>query len=273
MILQRVLLRLSRAGVLQRPMRTLLGSRTWQVERGEAAGLKLTLPQNLDFVRGSTEPPVQKCVAEHLVPGGVFYDVGANVGFFSLLAARCVGKAGSVYAFEPVTLNAEAIRRNAELNGFGNIFVFEVAADAKTGTGELFVTEWDGGASLSRSAVSPMERVQRRAVSVVALDDLIDAQSLRPPTLVKIDVEGAEIGAIHGMLKTIAKFRPVLVFEVDDGDKAVFAQRREMLDRFVAELGYRITHLEDSYPNVTWHVGHSLARPLLPVGPKVESAC
>ena len=51
-----------------------------QIEAGEAAGLRMTFPQNLDFVLGSTEPPMQRCISQYLAPADVFYDIGANVG-------------------------------------------------------------------------------------------------------------------------------------------------------------------------------------------------
>jgi FkbM family methyltransferase len=262
MLVQRTLLRLHRQGLLRGMLRRLVEERTWSIETGEGAGLRMTFPQNLDFVRGTSEPPMQRCVTSHLTEGGTFYDVGANVGFFSLLAARRVGPSGAVYAFEPVDENVRAIRTNAVLNAFGHVRVFDVAVDASTGTRELFLTGWDGGASLSSHAVEVFEGVTRRAVRTVALDDLIDAHGLRPPTLVKIDVEGAELSALQGMRKTIEKCKPILVYEVDDHDPAVFAQRQQSLDQFVTGLGYRVTHHEQSYPGMAWQVGHSLALPV-----------
>jgi FkbM family methyltransferase len=260
-IVQRGLLKLFEAGLLRGPVKPLLARRTWRVQAGEAAGLKFSFPQNLDFLRGSTERPVQRCVAAHLGPGDVFYDVGANVGFFSLLATKRVGPDGFVYALEPVAENASTVRRNARLNGLANVSVFEVAADATSGVGELLMTDWDGGSSLSDTSVAPNHPTERRAVRVIALDDLIEAERLRPPTVVKIDVEGAEMRVLDGMKRTIERFKPVLVYEVDDGDKAAFERRWQALDERVRGFGYRVTHLEPSYSNLHWQVGHSMAVP------------
>jgi FkbM family methyltransferase len=262
MNVQRLLLKLHKAGLLPGPGRRLLERRTWTVEAGEASGLKLGFPQNLDFVRGSTERPVQRCIAEHLVPDDVFYDVGANVGFFSLLATKFVGPGGAVYAVEPVARNAAAIRRNAALNDLRNLSVFEVAADEKSGSAELFVTGWDGGSSLSAAAISASEPVERQAVRVITLDGLIESERLRPPTFIKLDVEGVELRALRGMRKTLEKHRPVLLYEVDDADRGGLEQRWKALDEFVASFGYRVTRLDDSYPNRNWFVGHSLAVPI-----------
>jgi FkbM family methyltransferase len=260
-IAQRLLLKLLDAGLLRGPLVHALEGRTWQVQAGEASGLKIAFPQNLDFVRGCTEPPMQRCVATHLRPGGVFYDIGANVGFFSLLAARRVGPGGAVYAIEPVRENADAIRRNAGLNDFAHVQVFDVAIDEAKRTGELFVTKWDGGSSLSTAAVAPADALEQRAVDVVSLDELVESRRLRPPTLVKIDVEGAELGALRGMQDTLRRHRPIVVFEVDDGDHGALIRRWKELDDFVTGLGYDVTHLENSYRNIHWFVGHSLALP------------
>ena len=171
MSIQRVFLRLHTVGMLPAPVRRLLRRRTWVVETGVAAGLRLGFPQNLDYILGSSELPVQTAIVQYLSLGGVFYDVGANVGFFSLLAARRVGPSGFAYSFEPLAENARAIRKNAALNAFANLSVFEVAAGEKSRIGELLLTEWDGGSCLSDTEVAPVAPLSRRPVHVAALDD------------------------------------------------------------------------------------------------------
>lgn len=260
MTIQRVLIKLYSSGLLPRGGVELLQTRTWSIEGGEAAGLKIVFPQNLDYVSGSSERPLQACLASHLAPGDSFYDIGANVGFFSLIAARRIGATGTVYAFEPVSENVGAVRRNALLNSFTNVSVFEVAVGANSAAGELLLTPWDGGSSLSTSEVPPPSPLDRRAVRVIALDDFIGQEGLRPPSVVKIDVEGAELGVLQGMTETIRRFKPVLIYEVDDGDRNAFERRWKALDDFVQRLGYRVSRLESSYPNLKWHVGHSVAR-------------
>ena len=98
---------------------------------------------------------------------------------------------------------------------------------------------------------------QTLTVPLLRLDDLLD--STPPPTIVKIDVEGAELGVLQGMTETIRRFKPVLIYEVDDGDRDAFERRWTALDDFVRGLGYNVRRLESSYPNLKWHVGHSVA--------------
>jgi FkbM family methyltransferase len=259
MNVQRAVLKLYTRGLLAGPGHWLLRARPWTVEAGEAAGLKIGFPQNLDFIAGTSERPVQETLVGQLRPGDIFYDIGANVGFFSLIGARAVGAAGRVYAFEPVDENAQAIARNARLNRFDHITVLEVAAGDRDETAPLFVTEWDGGASLARSAIKTSERVLERQVQMSRVDDLVETHGLKPPTLVKIDVEGAEMAVLRGMQRTLEDAKPVVLFEVDDADVAELSCRWNELDAYLAAMGYTITHLRNSYPNVGWHVGHTLA--------------
>jgi len=242
--------------------RRILRERMWTIEGGVGAGLKLRLPQNLDYLSGTSELPVQQALAEQLRPGAVFYDIGANVGFFSLLAARTVGPTGRVCSFEPVAENAAAVRENLRLNRFENASVFELAVGRSSGAAEFLLTDWDGGGSLSSSVVRPAEPVSRRDVRVVALDDLIPAERLPKPDVVKIDVEGVELDVIQGMAKTMAESKPVLLYEVDDGRRNSFDRRWRELDDYVASSGYTISHLKPSYANGGWNVGHSLALPV-----------
>jgi FkbM family methyltransferase len=269
---QRVLLRALSSKMLGRLGERLLRGKVWRIEAGEGAGLRLRLPQNRDYVVGSSELPVQRALKQYLRPGDVLYDVGANVGFFTLQAARHVGPAGLVCAFEPVPGNVDAIRRNAQLNDLANIRLFQLAVGRKQCMAEFLLTQWDGGGSLCAAAVRQEQVVARATVPVASLDELIPSASLPGPTLVKIDVEGAEMDVLEGMSETIQRFNPILLYEVDDGDPGTLRRRWAALDDLVRGYGYAVHHLESSYPNRGWHVGHSLALPPSFGRTKLESA-
>jgi len=261
MTYQRLLLRALASPGLGRLARRLIRNRVWTIEKGQGVGLKFTDIRNPEYILGSSELPVQDALARQVRMGGVVYDVGANLGFFSMIAAKLVGTSGQVYSFEPVIENAATIRLNAKLNQLPNLTCFELAVGSRAGNLELLLSDWNGGASLSPTSVKPTEAVARREVCVVALDDFITEQRLLPPTFVKIDVEGFELEVMQGMSKTIAACQPTLLFEVDDGDQTVFERRWRELDDYIAGFDYRIVHLENSYSNTRWYVGHSLARP------------
>jgi len=235
--------------------------RTGRIVTGAGAGLKFNAANsNPAYVLGTNETPVQQVLAQRLAVGGVFYDIGANVGFFTVIGARLVGAAGRVYAFEPVPENAAAVRRNVQLNAFQNVVVLEKAVSRMGGQGELWVAEYSGGSALA-TAVPPPDTVGTMLVDLVAIDDLVAQKELEPPAVVKIDVEGAELDVLKGMTKTIQAYKPSLIYEIDDGDAAAFAQKQAACAAFLHSFGYQITPLADSYPDAGWLVGNFVAAP------------
>jgi FkbM family methyltransferase len=228
---------------------------------GQAAGLKIAARHaDPNFARGTYERPLQEAIAGNLDTGGVFYDVGANIGFFSIIAARRVGAAGRVYAFEPVAANAASITKSAQLNGFATIEVFPVAVGATSGSAELKLARHIGGAVLA-SVGDPPDMRGHVEVSVVTLDGVIAQRQLRPPSLVKIDVEGAEIDVLTGMQATLREHRPIVIYEVDDASGDRLRSKANAIASFMTAAGYALTSLPPAYASMDWHVEHVLARP------------
>ncbi|MCB1501162.1 MAG: FkbM family methyltransferase [Bauldia sp.] len=240
---------------------TTLLSDVRRISGGEGTGLKIIpLEGDREIALGSYEPPVQRALIDNLAPGDVFYDIGANVGFFSLLAARRVGSGGQVYAFEPVPRNAAAIERGAQLNGFSGLKVFCKAAGATSGTAELNLAHHIGGAVLA-SVGTPPDRRGSLSVEVVAIDDIIRQRALRPPSLVKLDVEGAEMEVLEGMAATLRAHRPILIVELDDATNSGLEAKTASLMSLLAEAGYRFERLAQCYPDADWQVAHFVAKP------------
>jgi len=211
------------------------------------------------YARGSIELPVQEALVGNLAPGGVLYDIGANAGFFSLLGARTVGESGRVYAFEPVPANAGAILRNAALNRFGMIEVIEAAVAAEPGRAELVLDEHPGGAALASagSVVTPAGRIE---VELVSIDALVESGAIRPPTLVKIDVEGAEDAVLDGLVRTVEAHRPAIIIELDDATPDKLEPKLAHARARLESMGYAVEPIADAYPDIAWCVGHLLAR-------------
>jgi FkbM family methyltransferase len=164
------------------------------IAHGVAKGLSFNAQgTNPGYVLGTAEAEVQAILQQHLRPGGVLVDLGANTGFFTVLGARLVGPRGRVYAVEPLAEMAEAVRRNAKLNGFSHVEVIECAVADRDGE-EVLV---EGG--------SPDGSTPHRTVRVTTLDALLDSRGARAPTLVKIDVEGAEERAVQGIGRRLSQ--------------------------------------------------------------------
>jgi FkbM family methyltransferase len=207
---------------------------------------------------GNLESAVQEAMLRHLAAGGVFYDVGANLGFFALLGARLAGPEGTVVAFEAAPDNAEAIRVNAALNGFTNIEVIAKAVSDRSGVGQLQVVDDQSWSKLAEYGEHPnTEKVMD--VELVSIDQLIADGAIRPPTVVKIDVEGAELAVLEGMRSTIAAYQPAIICELHD-THAEFVE-------FARSCGYRLINLEGTIPvQAEGASAHALALPALNSG-------
>jgi FkbM family methyltransferase len=231
------------------------------VAAGPGVGLRIARAgASADYRRGTNELPVQAALADHLRPGGVFFDIGANVGFFSLLAARLVGPGGRVVAFEPVPALAARVRANARRNRLATVAVLEVAVSDAAGATFLVLAAHPGGAALA-AAAPPPDATGTIEVATAAVDDLVAAGRVPPPTVVKIDVEGAEAAVLRGMARTLLAHRPVVVCEVDGPDAAAMAARRSAVVGLLEAAGYAVEVLPPSYPGSAWCVEHLLARP------------
>ena len=258
-----------RAGAFALLLRRLRGARPWPrrpgtVAAGPARGLRLD-PGGGDpaALTGRYEAPVQEALAAALRPGDVVLDVGANIGFLTVLAAHLVGPAGRVVAFEPVPANARLVRRNAALNRQSQVEVVQAAVGDRDGTGTLVLARYAGGAALAE-ADTPPDACGELAVELVTLDRWLAAGAARlpgPVRLLKVDVEGAEPAVLRGAAGLLAAGQPLVLLEVDApaaaDAEAKYAACRDLL----AGHGYRVTRLAGAYPDIAWHVIHLLAEP------------
>jgi FkbM family methyltransferase len=228
----------SSASALAAPLR----SGELVIASGLAGGLRLaakTFPLEHvhahHLLRGTLEIPVQEAFRRHVPAGAVVYDIGANVGFYSLLAARLAGPDGRVYAFEPAPGNAAAVRANAAANYPDRITVLELALGKSPGRAALSIPADSSWAYLERYAPDRSSGATVQ-VEVATIDRLVADGTVMAPQLVKIDVEGAELDVLAGMKETMRRFQPVIVCEMH-GRNAEFVSLAQSLD-------YRVTNLE-----------------------------
>lgn len=218
----------------------MLGDAPRTIDRGVGAGIRISASaSNLGYAMGVSEPAVQEELQRALRPGMVFYDVGANVGFLTLIAARLVGAAGRVVAFEPLAANVQLLERNLELNATGNVSV--VARALSAAPGRLRMTVPESSDSGTQAFLDPAADANGPEVEVSTLDGVIDELGLRPPDLVKIDVEGAELDVVIGMSETLRTVSPRLLIEIHDHRED---PRRETAIRdLLVPLGYRMERI------------------------------
>lgn len=244
----------------QKIMRRMVWGQDVIVRSGVGRGLWFNNNRsNPAYAFGNNELAVQKVFESQLQPGDVVLDVGANVGFFTVLSAHLVGSDGHVFAFEPHEDNVAAIHYNVALNGFKNVTVIEAAVADRSGEGELLVAHYSGGSALSTVATPPPDFKERIVVRILSIDELAAGGIIRRPNMVKIDVEGAELTVLRGMVETIRNDAPVILYEIDDGRKAEFERKSKECADFLVGFGYKIVLLADSYTDIDWYVGHYMA--------------
>jgi FkbM family methyltransferase len=199
--------------LLTRPINFLgqLAAKQGVIQRGAGKGLRFNgRGCSPGYVAGTSEPLEQSLILKHLAQGGVFYDIGANAGFYAVIAARAVGPTGHVYAFEPMPVLAERVRENASLNSMKNLEVIEAAVSDEDG-----VTTFGAQGSLSMlSSIGGARGATTKPLAVRALRVDTFSASHCPPTLILIDIEGDELKALQGGLRTIATYQPILMVEV-----------------------------------------------------------
>jgi FkbM family methyltransferase len=142
---------------------------------------------------GNYEMEVQNALKRLLRPGDVFYDVGANAGFFSLLAAKLVGPTGTVISFEPLPENIQSIREQMALNSAPNWQLVTTAMGGREGTASFSYRP--GQNSMAHLGECSRDEVTI-TVEVSTLDRFITSHP--PPTVLKMDIEGAETEAFQG---------------------------------------------------------------------------
>lgn len=231
-----------------------LKQRDMVIAHGVGRGMRFNAcGSNLGYALGTTEPQMQAVLERYLKPGDTFYDVGACVGFLSILAARLVGPGGHVVAFEPLPRNVEAIAHNRALNALENLRIFGKALSKENATLELLVSRDPTGSKLASTGAAPdTEGVIQ--VETVALDDFIGREALSPPSVVKIDVEGAELDVIAGMTETLARYKPVIICEMHGRNAEYVALMRDR--------GYDVRTLDGDadVASAHWNV-HTVAVP------------
>jgi len=143
--------------------------------------------------------------------GYVVVDIGANIGLYSLLAAKKLKNTGKVYSFEPSKFVIKELRKNIEVNNFNNINVFELALSNSIGKGELYRCEDDAYNSLIAKPMTKVVSID--SVDIITLDDFVKMNNIEKIDVIKIDAEGLDYLILKGAQWTLKNFRPIIFCE------------------------------------------------------------
>ena len=192
---------------------------------------------------GEYEPFATQLFTDRIESGQTVLDVGANIGYYTLLSARLVGELGNVFAFEPDPDNFALLSRNVDENGYDNVHLENVAVSDSTGSVSLYKAgqNWGGHRIYTTS-----DQAGRVSVDSTTLDDFF-AERPNRVDLIKIDIEGAETRALQGMSRLLAKNRRITLFtEFSPGALRDSGSSAEQYAGMLSQQGFTLFLLDES---------------------------
>lgn len=203
-------------------------------------------------LKGIHEEATTSIFKKIIKPGDIFLDLGANIGYFSLLAAKLVGEKGKVFSFEPEPRNFYYLQKNIEINNYKNIYPFQKAVSNINDMIELFICDYDSGHHTINQyegieVYSHGRPTQKKSIKIeaVKLDDFLKDKTDRVD-IVKMDIEGAEALAIEGMknilknnknIKILMEFFPLLIQKMGDSPEKLIKTLIEDLEFNIFVVG------------------------------------
>jgi FkbM family methyltransferase len=193
-------------------------------------------------INGIYEPLTTELVRAELAAGNVVLDVGANIGYYTLIFARGVGPEGRVFAFEPEPGNFALLQENVAANGYRNVTLSRLAASDRAGRARLYLDPVNAGDCRIYDSRDNRPSVE---IETVRLDDVFEASPERID-LIKMDIQGAEAAALRGMRRLLERHRQVrLVLEFWPYGLQLFGADPEEFLETLCEAGFALWNLNE----------------------------
>jgi len=227
-------------------MMKLVRSESLDIELGEFGGVfsvgKESLLAKYILKEGAYEPEIVALSKKYLNTEKDVLDIGANIGFFSVLLGRLINENRRVLAIEPTPGALKRLKSNLERNGVNRVILFEGVAGKKTGSVSFNVVEGkEEYSSLKPVAHTHALGFESKTIQVPCktVDELVAELKLEPG-FIKMDVEGAEWDVFQGCKQTIETFKPVILTELDDRLLKGFGASALEVCSFLESLGYMV---------------------------------
>ncbi len=194
------------------------------------------------FLDGIHSYSVTSCFYNEIKPGMTVFDIGANIGYLTFLAARMCGDDGLVIAFEPGNQSFEIMKKSLALNKYKNVEIINKAVADKSKIGKLFISPYG---SVINKIVDEDDECNSVDIEITSLDDFINMRKIKPD-FIKIDVQGAEYLVLDGMKNLLEKNHPLkMVIEFSP------RKQQDKLNNFIhhwnklIELGFKAYYLKE----------------------------
>jgi FkbM family methyltransferase len=197
------------------------------------------------YCKGVYESEVAAAFCRLIHPGSTVFDIGAHVGYYTLLAAARVGQLGCVHSFEPIRDIFNRLQNNVALNGYQNVHSNCLALSDKEGS--LAIYPASGGHSTTSSVLMQPGKTDLVSIKVASttIDAYVNRRGLQRVDLIKVDAEGAEFSLLRGGQETLARYGPDVILEMAN---ALFQQigydENTLLD-FMSTLGYQALRIDN----------------------------
>ncbi len=193
------------------------------------------------------EAEIRKFLKSILCPGDIFLDVGANVGLFSLIAARCVGTTGQVHAFEPVKKTFQRLTDNVDVNRLVNVTCHRLALSDTDGEAVMTIATdgYDAWNSLGKPYMG--HALSNETTPTQTLDHFVEQQALFDKIkVIKVDVEGWEAYVLAGGVKTLSSVNaPLIIIEFTEEAAALANSSCTAVYNTLKQLGYELFQLNE----------------------------
>lgn len=198
------------------------------------------------FVKGIYDPNLVVVVDALLPTKGVLLDVGANMGYCSLLMSKSVGDSGKVFAIEPSERDFLRLVDNVALNRLDNVYVYRFAISDEPGDVEISIATEERsflntlGFEFSNKGI---EKLKTEKVEAITLDKFVEKEGIDKIDVIKMDIEGSELKALTGARKSIEMYRPALVLGINKNSLKANAASVEEVEKLLKELRYKMYYL------------------------------
>jgi FkbM family methyltransferase len=214
------------------------------VERVTVFGYEMSLDLadviQRDIYSGLYEPFESRWLKDFLRPGMTVVDVGANIGYYTWLASQRVGPTGRVVAIEPGPYAFERLQRVIRENGVHNVEGYHLALSDQPGRGTLYVPAAEEG-NYNPSLTPYLQSMSPVEIQIDRLDDLLDRLQIATVDLIKIDVEGHELGVFQGAVRAVRENRIAAVLcEFNEGYQACAGSSCEDLEQWLADKRFTL---------------------------------
>lgn len=189
-----------------------------------------------ELTGGAKDPELLKVL---LKPGDSFFDIGANHGSFSLMAAQVLGSEGNMLAVEAQPRLANLVRQSFAANLTCNFEVHQLALGDRHGEVEFMIPVDTSGSAGIFAGHSGTHKFQKLTVQLKPFDDLIDISKFKPNGLMKLDIEGSEYAFLKGAKKAITQLQPTIFMEINPNTLKASDVDLEEIKTLLSEYGYQ----------------------------------